>query len=792
MLESPRMTVSKLQTSALTAALVLGALGLLFAVHLQYPLSDWLFWRYVGYWSLSAFWLTSCFGLGLRLFDLFGLRDLPGDQRWLFGLALGVLAFGMVMFALGFLGLWSGWLFALLPLAFLAIGRLEIAAAWRALRSRSKRGGFPNRLSAAAVVGLGTVGFILIYLPIVNPNNLGYDPRWYHLVFAEQYAVRGGIEAFSEGWLLGAYPQLASTVYGWAFLLPASTLFDRIELCMHLELTVFLATLASVPVLARALIDEPQPYAWVYMLLFPGLYLYDSNLIGGADHFAAFWAVPILLAAWRAWNEFTVRPVILVTVLASAALLTKYTAAGLALGPGLFLLGRAAYLCVRSGAARKRTLIALGAGAVTGLVVTSPHWLKNLVFYGDPLFPFLRSVFTPRPWVANAADRLAVFTPTHWQAEHSLRGVLNTLGSPFSFAFWPHDWREFHGSVPIFGFLYTLTMPAIFLVPKWRRIVLVYAVISVGVMFWYWTFHQDRYLQVYLPWMAACVAAVVTQAWRLGAGVRAGLVILFAAQLIAGAGVPFLPAHALVKRSPYVTSIELIGGWFSKKRPDLEAPLGAYSELESVLPPDARVLVHDEHVVLGIRRPVVSDAIAWQTGIDYSAQLRPSEIWTLLRSFEITHVVWKRDAGFALSSIGGEVAFRYFATNYLEDLKLRRGLRIGAVPPEPPSDDQFFGRVAVLGCEESYRNGVYPIGALTQTWLRGPPDKSSTPVPEQTIEPTLRPKRLEELFASVDAVRVETKCVPKKRLPRSGFMKALQRAGVALYVRKLPRPESSP
>ncbi len=40
-------------------------------------------------------------------------------------------------------------------------------------------------------------------------------------------------------------------------------------------------------------------FSWVVLLLFPGVYLYDSNLHGGADHFAAFFALPIGLAAQR-------------------------------------------------------------------------------------------------------------------------------------------------------------------------------------------------------------------------------------------------------------------------------------------------------------------------------------------------------------------------------------------------------------------------------------------------------------------------------------------------------------
>ncbi len=780
------MPASKLKPALLALTLGLGAAGLLLAVHLQYPIGDWLIWRYLAYFLACGVWAVACLGFGARLLDSFCITSFAADQRWVLGFALGVFAFGMAMLVLGLLGLWSGWIFPLLPLVFLGLGRRELRGATSALKCAT----FPNAVTAIGVVGAGVVGILLVYLPILSPGNLGYDARWYHLALAEQYAVRGGIEAFREGWLLGAYPQLASVIYGWAFLLPVGALFDRIELSLHLEFTIFVATLASVPVLARALIGERQPYAWVFMLLFPGLYLYDSNLIGGADHVAAFWAVPIALAGFRAWNDFTARPVLLTTLFASAALLTKYTAAGLVLGPGLLLLGRAAHLLFKASSAdgvRRRTIVALGVGTAAGLLVTSPHWLKNYLFYGDPLLPFLRELFPPHPWVPGAEDRLTVFADPGWKAKHSVRDVLNTLASPFTFAFWPHNWSAFHERVPVFGFLYTLTMPAIFFVPKRSRIAALYVVVSIGVIFWYWTFHQDRYLQAYLPWMAACVAAVVTQAWRLGAGVRFALVLLIAAQLVAGAGVPFLPTHPMLRQSPYSTSIKLIGGWLSEKRVHVESPLGAFSQLPFELPEDAKVLVHDEHLTLGIGRPIVSDALAWQTGIDYGTHSRPSEIWSLLRSFELSHVVWKVEGGYGLSSIGADVAFYYFVLNHLDSMESLEGLRIGTIPSNPPSDEAFLGRVALLGCETSYENGIYPIEALTATWLGGAPDKSAMPAPETPIKSKPGAKELIDLLAGVDAVRIDGKCMRKVRIDRQEFTEAHKRGTLSLYIRALKR-----
>ena len=198
-----------------------------------------------------------------------------------------------------------------------------------------------------------------------------------------------------------------------------------------------------------------------------------------------------------------------------------------------------------------------------------------------------------------------------------MKGILETLAAPFTFALVPHDWGRFHGQVPVFGFLYTATMPAALFVSKRARIFVLYMVISIGIAFWYWTLHQDRYLQVYVPWMAAAVAAIASQAWQAGILARSGLVALIGAQLIVGAGVPFLPTHAMTSRSPLVTSLELMGKWRSAGRVDFESPIPHYAALAQDLPEGSKVLVHDDHLILGIGRPVVNDGIGWQLGIDY-------------------------------------------------------------------------------------------------------------------------------------------------------------------------------
>jgi hypothetical protein len=66
-------------------------------------------------------------------------------------------------------------------------------------------------------------GVLYVWFTILTPQNASFDSRWYHQPIAEIYVAQGGIEPFSEGWVPGAFPQLASLLYAWAFSLPGSS-----------------------------------------------------------------------------------------------------------------------------------------------------------------------------------------------------------------------------------------------------------------------------------------------------------------------------------------------------------------------------------------------------------------------------------------------------------------------------------------------------------------------------------------------------------------------------------------
>src|SRR5690606_17017367 len=252
----------------------------------------------------------------------------------------------------------------------------------------------------------------MIYAFVLTPDNVMFDSRWKHLAIAESFAAHGGIFRFAEGWMFAARPHFASYLYTWAFLIPGGELFDRITLCGHLEFMIFaVTTMLGIPALARRLVPDADPkLVWVARFLFPGVFLYDSNLSIGADHIAAVFVIPIyIVTVDLIRGGFRTRNAVLVGMMTAGILLTKETAAAITIPSAALALvvgaGWHLYRTRRSGAPPRvqvRILTAALAIVITGLIVSSPLWLKNILWYGDPLYPNFHRYFSPRPWSANS------------------------------------------------------------------------------------------------------------------------------------------------------------------------------------------------------------------------------------------------------------------------------------------------------------------------------------------------------------------------------------------------------
>jgi len=110
------------RTKGLVATLSVGTVVFAAVVNQHYPLRDWLFFWYLGYWLATVVWAAACTCFGYRATADLLPRRLGMSERLSLGFAAGVLAFGLSIFFIGLAHGLGSVTFLALPLGFLAFG----------------------------------------------------------------------------------------------------------------------------------------------------------------------------------------------------------------------------------------------------------------------------------------------------------------------------------------------------------------------------------------------------------------------------------------------------------------------------------------------------------------------------------------------------------------------------------------------------------------------------------------------------------------------------------------------
>lgn len=791
-----RARVDRVRRLAVPCVLAGSVVGFGRLAHKHFPIGDWLFLHYAGYWLASIFFAAACFSSGHAVLRrALGGRVLPIHEHVAVSFAVGVYVFFLGMFLGGLLGLYGGVFFFALPTLLIAAGALP-AARWIGRVARhvtaARRRGPPSSAWTPLVYGFGALGLLLIYFTILTPNNAAFDSRWQHLGIAEHYAATGAVRKFPEGWFIGAQPHLASFVYTWAFLLPKAPIFDRIELCAHLEFTIFLIALIGIPALVRRLVRPalvgPDAYrwAWVARFLFPGIFLYDSSLCLGADHIASVFAVPIYVLLIRAWKELEPRACALLALALTGALLTKYTGALILVAPALiavplralWLAGQALRLRRRGERAPNGWWAGPLAAFCAGIVVFSPHWAKNAVWYGDPLYPLLHKVLHGRPWTPDSAVRLDIgFMGQLWRPERNFKGLKETLAALWSFSFKPNDWSQFHGATPVFGSLFTLSMLLLPLLKGTQRLLGLFVATHLGVFVWYWTHHQDRYLQAALPWMAAATAGMMALAWRHGLAARLSLGALVALQVVWGADVYFMPGHAYLG-VPAKAVIDLLSRTPGKPNANRLTFAEPFVGVGKQLPKGAKLLIHDFHPHVGVGAPTVADCPLHQGGISYVRTPAPRETYDQLKGYGVTHIAWRNVHPREPDTLAGEIVFLNFVQRYGGAAKSVEGWLISTMPANPPPAGRAPDPVLVFTCNnKGLKPGLYHLKDLTIPAIeKGKRDP-------RPFAPAAANGDVTPLLPQAQAIAQDTACTSMPKVDAS-FVRVGQRDPHAIWIRR--------
>lgn len=729
----------------------------------SYAIGDWVFWKIAALWSYGALLVGACASSGFAL--LSRLRppgSLPFVETLVTSVGIGLVFFTFGMYLGGALGLYGPWFALLLPGLLCAVGGMRLVHYLRDGYRQAQQQ--PRRSTSPVVVAAfvwGVLCVAVVYMGVLTPAAIGFDAAWYHLPIAQDYARHGEIIPFAD--YNRAFPHLASFVHTWAYTVPGLSTPLRWMLALHNEFIFFLWTLAGVGAVARWILDEGSvPGAWTGYFLFPAVFVHDVHLAGGADHYLAFFAPILFLATVRAAKDFSKASCALVGLIAGGAVLTKYQAIYMIAASGaLIVVSWLRQVAAEHSRGRRPSQILrgrLGTGPATliavGLLATAPHFIKNIVFYNNPVYPFAQDVFTAStPTVPDAAELVrTVYQEKRWLPREGVGEKLwDAVKLFFTYSFDPHYSRT--KNFPILGSLFILLLPALFFLSKSRRLWLAVAWCFVGIVVWGSTYLVDRYLVTLMPVVAATTVVILIRLWRFGWIARVGIAILVALQVIwAGDATVYSSPHRLA------SSLKLMrSGYAGNTESLLEGYRSAYRRLSDALPQDAHVLLHSARLCLGVDRDLTYDIVGAQGLISLEGIAGPRQLYDYYRSLGFTHLVYTPNSRPPMVR-QADVLFLELAHHYGISPKNFGGYRLVALPETPPPEDTGYD-VLMLGMN-GYRDGIYPVESLNT------PEKASRApkaFAEPRIETTAGDPKLVELLDGVRAVVVRGTIPPEIR-----------------------------
>lgn len=756
-----------------------------------YPISTWLVWVYLRAWGFCLLETVACLSLGhLLLSTVIGAPRRPLLETLVVSQTIGVVAFCVLLHAAGALGLYRAGPMLGLVVAMLLSGLPGLLRTLRSDPDQVRSRGAASRFVGLLATLFGVVGVTFVYLQVMTPAAINFDAGWCHLSVAQDYAREGRLIAFPGDYARN-HPQLASVLHTWGWVMPgAAHPAERWILALHQEFVILLWTLVGVSAVAQALLDDPRArHAWAAFFLFPSIFVYDSNLGGAADHYLAFFAPGVFLGTLRFLLERRTIDLVVVAIAGGGALLTKYQASYL-LAPAAALIGCALLLglarAIRGGARWGPALLAavrgpvVAAGVFAGVV--APHFLRNWVFYRNPVFPFAQSFFTSTTPRTPDAALLVEFLhkdPKWVPTGTFLEKLKSSAALAFSFHLEPH--YSFTNNVPNFGSLFIFTLPLLLFVRRPGRAALgaVFAWLSVFV--WAYTFRVDRNLQALVPVMAAVTATLLVRAWELGALSRLGLGCLVGVQIAWGGDALVYSGHSRI-----ADAINLVKSGFEGKRGKERYHWRTeFLELDASLPKEARVVLHYHRQNLGMDRPAMLDHAGGQGLFAYERTRQPAEVWEMLRAGGATHVLASRSAK-AAANWQTDVVFLHF----IREIGPPR--RFGpydlyALPEAPPPSREPL-QVVVAG-HRHYPSGLYAVDALS-VYEALPPQHQRWPKPA-AVWPKARGEQ-GALLARADAVVVGPRGGIGSDL-LAGFDLAAQFPKAhTVYLRKGPRTAPAP
>lgn len=724
---------SNLRAIVIAACLLAGGAILLRYLDHLYPVRQWIIWDFARIWAWQLVFCLSAASAGLAVVErCLATHKPPLAERMVLAMAVGTGLFAVGMFAGGAARLFGPVFATLLPIVLFASGARRFAALVRELYARWRERNVQMApldllLGAAGVFAVG-----LLYLQCLSPDSITYDAAWSHLTIAEDYAREGRIVPFA-GSVPKTLPHLHSLLYTWCFTVPGlQHPALKWMASLHLEFVLFLWTLfALVPAirwLANAAGGTARA-AWTARFLFPGIFVYDFNLGGGSDHIAGFFGLPLLFAIIIAARTLSPGAAVIAGFLAGAALHTKYQCVQLVAPAALLFVGVQVASWWRTARGHgdpdqpttvppwtfARVLRTVGFLWLGGAVSLGPHLIRNVFFYGNPIYPFLATIFPTHPIFPDAATvtrYLGVATDRLPPVELSRR-VVSSIGLLATF--------PFTEPMSAFGFLTVLLMPIGIFLRGTARLRIGLLLGAAAIFVWAFTYRVDRNLQLVVPWLAAVSGAAIVVAWRSGGLVRAAVALLVLVQVAWGGR--FVLAGGIDRTRSSLDMLARDVGRNAAGRYD--AYRAGFRELGAAIPERGVLLLHMGHLHLGVNRTTVEDWVGSQYLIDYRTMRTARDVYERFHAVGITHMAWNNYDYSA--SRAQDVLFVAFSRRFAAPKGVVGGFTVWEMPSEAPPETGPIQ--ATLFGLPGYGDGRYEVGKLT-TFDWYPPEAKSYPPPD--------------------------------------------------------------
>lgn len=283
-----------------------------------------------------------------------------------------MIGMGVLSLLLLIAGLLGGFQQVLLLAIFIIIGLLlrKALAAWLADLVSMRRFLLPKtQWTQLLMLFTGLLLFTALLHSFAPPG--AWDGMTYHLVGPKRYLAAGTITAYSDNHFMG-FPQSAEMLYT-----AAIAFFGRDSAAAPLHFCVGIFGLMATAGVVRRYTNSTAAWTSVFLLISS----YSMWTLFGYPYIdlgvMAFGALAITAAtAWR--ETHTTQWLLLMGVLAGLALGMKYTAVGLLIMLGLFVI-------LQDVRRAPRHLLLIGAAAA---VVFLPWAVKGLFLYQNPLYPY--------------------------------------------------------------------------------------------------------------------------------------------------------------------------------------------------------------------------------------------------------------------------------------------------------------------------------------------------------------------------------------------------------------------